>query len=597
MPLIFNDGYVVNYDLINTRVARLDSDDGPMMIVDMNYPEFKSGTLLHQGPWRDSAGGEGDGQLKWSDAYPSDGFDSYGNENDMYNQWYQQLESIKVINGEPSADKSYIYTVHSGAPVYKYRQYIGGANYELRGSGNQICRWVVNNGRGDLSEFHRFSTDSNAHTHAENILFDRDLGYEALFRSYPTTPFGEIVDIEWINEDEVFFLNGRDDVYWGSGNNRLGEFVTYASGIGGILNPWGWSSTMGQSGSIVKSIDSDYLNVGSGDDFRISSSANAKKIRIQKPDNQFNGGSGQDLKVITLVSGVVDGNSAHTPMDGSNDMLISSTLTAPTDTIPSCDSAQYHFHIMTHPALVGPDKKIKRQTYYKFINEFDISEDGTRLFLDVSDWAGGSYLMQMNITTPWDLSTIEPFDYYDSASATSNGGDPAYSGDSNYWAYRIIADSDASFGRIIQSISTTDSAQWESYLTAGTPVGSNPLNVPQKKIFTSADSAIASNSLTNINNIADIKSMFDFDDSTPDTTLWVTDPSGGGYNTKTNMQWNNTGDILYHVHVNGKVTQYDCTKVLGPTNLNHRDLAVNADSNFPSTNSMSGSTITFRGRR
>ena len=597
MPLIFNDGYVVNYDLINTRVARLDSDDGPMMIVDMNYPEFKSSSFSYQGPWRDSAGGDGNGQATYSTTYSSDGFDSYGNENAMYNDWNQQLASIKVINGEPSTDKSYIYTVHNGAPIYKYRQYIGGGNYELRGSGNQICRWVVNNGRGDLSEFHRFSTDSNAHTHAQNILFDKDLDYGALFRSYPTTPFGEIVDIEWINEDEAFFLNGRDDVYWGSGNNRLGEFVTYTSGIGGILNPWGWSSSMGQSGSIATSIDSNYLNVGSGDDFRISSSANAKKIRIQKPDNQANGGSGQALKVITLVSGVVDGNSSHTPMDGSNDMLISSTLTAPTDTIPSSDSAQYHFHIMTHPALVGPDKKIKRQTYYKSINDFDISEDGKRLFLDVNRWDGAMMLMQLDVTTPWDLSTIEPFDYYDSASATSNGGDAAYSGDSNYWAYRIIADSDTGSGRIIQSISTTDSAQWDSYLTAGTPVGLNPLNITQKSIFTEGDSAIASNSLTNINNIADIKSMFDYDDSTPDTTLWVTDPSGGGYNTKTNMQWNNTGDILYHVHVNGKVTQYDCTKVLSPTNLNHRDLATNADSNFPTTNSMSGSTILFRGRR
>ena len=595
MPLIFNDGYVVNYDLINTRVARLDSDDGPMMIVDMNYPEFKSASALTQGPWRDSAGGAGDGQLKYSDAYPSDGFDSYGNEDAIYNAWYQQLESIKVINGEPSADESYIYTVHDGAPIYKYRQYIGGGNYELKGSGNQICRWVVNNGRGDLSEFHRFSTDSNAHTHAENVLFSDKLNYGALFRSYPTTPFNYIKDIEWINKNEAFFLNGRDDVYWGSGNNILGEFVTFVSGFN---NNWGWTSSFGQSGSIATSIDSNYLNVGSGDDFRIASYASAKKIRIQKPDT--NQSTSQDLKLITLVSGVVDGNSAHTPMDGSNDMLISSTLTAPTDTVPSCDSAQYHFHIMTHPALVsaadGSSQETKRQTYYKSINEFDISEDGTRLFLDVSRWDGASMLMQMNITTPWDLSTIEPFDYYDSASAISNGGDATYVGDSQYWAYRIIADSDAS-GRIIQSVIGESPAQWDTYLSSGTPVGGNPLNVTQKSLSTSADSAIASNSLTNINNIADIKSMFDFDDSTPDTTLWVTSTDGSGYNTKTNMQWNNTGDILYHVHVNGKVTQYDCTKVLGPTNLNHRDLATNADSNFPSTNSMSGSTILFRGRR
>tara|TARA_R100000951_G_scaffold21719_1_gene18063 strand:+ start:760 stop:2535 length:1776 start_codon:yes stop_codon:yes gene_type:complete len=591
MPLIFNDGSVVNYDLINTRVARLDSDDGPMMIVDMNYPEFKSASPLTQGPWRDSAGGEGKGQLKWSDAYPSDGFDSIGNENDMYNAWYQQLESIKVINGEPSADESYIYTVHSGAPIYKYRQYVGSGNYELRGSGNQICRWKVNSGRGDLSEFHRFSTDSDAHTHAENVLFSYKLTYGGLFRSYPTTPLSEIVDIEWINKSEAFFLNGRDDAYWGAGNTKLGEFVTYASGFD---NNWGWTSSFGYSGHISTYIDSDYLNVGSADDFRISSYATAKKIRIQKPDT--NQGTSQDLKLITLVSGVVDGNSAHTPMDGSNDMLISSTLTAPTDTVPSCDSAQYHFHIMTHPALVGPNKEIKRQTHYKSINEFDISEDGTRLFLDVMSWDGASLLMQINITTPWDLSTIELFDYYDSASATSNGGDPAYSGDSDYWAYRLVADSDASFGRVLHNTTTTAAVTWDNYLTAGTPVGFQPVNATFKEIYSSGDSAIASNGIK-INNIADIKSMFDYDDSTPDTTLWVTSTDGGGYNTKTNMQWNNTGDILYHVHVNGKVTQYDCTKVLGPTNLHHRDLYINADSNFPSTTSMSGSTIQFRGRR
>ena len=594
MPPIFNDRSVIRHDLLNTRVARLDSDDGPMMIVDMNYPEFKSGNVLKQGPWRDSAGGAGDGQLKWSDAYPSDGFDGYGNENSIYNAWFQQLQSIKIVNGEPSRDESYIYTVHDGAPIYKYRQYIGGSNYELRGSGNQICRWKVNNGRGDLSEFHRFSTDSDAHTHAENVLFSDDLPYGALFRSYPTTPFSEIVDIEWINKNEAFFLNARDDVYWGSGNNRLGEFVTFSSGFN---NNWGWTTSFGRSGAITISIDSDYLNVGSADDFRIDSLASAKKIRIQKPDT--NGNTSQDLKVITLVSGVVDGNSAHTPMDGSNDMLISSTLTAPTDTIPSCDSAQYHFHMMTHPALVGPDSKTKRQTYYKNINEFDISEDGTRLFLDVTQWDGASMLMQMNIATPWDLSTIEPFDYYDSASATSNGGDSNYGGDSDFWAYRhVVIDSDAITGqRITLSTSTTDSAQWDSYLTAGTPVGFNPINVTIKSLHTSADSAKASNSLTNINNIADIKSMFDFDDSTPDTTLWVTDPSGGGYNTKTNMQWNNTGDILYHVHVNGKVTQYDCTKVQGPSTLHHRDMGIYNDSDFPTNNTYNGSTILNRGRR
>ena len=595
MPLIFNDGSVVNYDLINTRVARLDSDDGPMMIVDMNYPEFKSGNQLQQGPWRDSAGGTGDGQLKWSDAYPSDGFDGYGNENSIYNAWFQQLESIKVINGEPSSDKSYIYTVHDGVPIYKYRQYIGGGNYELRGSGNQICRWVVNNGRGDLSEFHRFSTDSDAHTHAENVLFSDKLNYGALFRSYPTTPFNYIRDIEWINRNEAFFLNDRDDIYWGSGNNRLGEFVTFGSGFN---NNWGWSSSFGSSGAIVTSIDSDYLNVGPSDDFRISPYANAKKIRIQKPDT--NGTTSQDLKVITLVSGVVDGNSAHLPLDGYNDMLISSTLTSPTDTRPSCDSAQYHFHMMTHPALVsaadGSSQETKRQTYYKTINEFDISEDGTRLFLDVGRWDGASYLIQMNITTPWDLSTIEPFDYYDSASAISNGGDATYVGDSQYWAYRIIADSDAS-GRIVQSIIGETPAQWDTYLSSGTPVGGNPLNVTFKEIHSQNDSAIASNSSSEIINIADIKGMVDFDGTTPDTTLWNTSTDGDGYNSETNMQWNNTGDIMYLVYANGKVIQYDCTKVLGPTNLHHRDLATNADSNFPSTNSMSGSTIQFRGRR
>ena len=55
------------------------------------------------------------------------------------------------------------------------------------------------------------------------------------------------------------------------------------------------------------------------------------------------------------------------------------------------------------------------------------------------------------------------------------------------------------------------------------------------------------------------------------------------------------------VEVPLKQCMYDAlvswTYNLGPTNLNHRDLALNTDSNFPSTNSMSGSTILFRGRR
>jgi hypothetical protein len=591
MPLIFNDGSVVNYDLINTRVARLDSDDGPMMIVDMNYPEFKSGNALNQGPWRDSAGGTGDGQLKWSDAYPADGFDGYGNENSIYNAWFQQLESIKVINGEPSSDKSYIYTVHDGAPIYKYRQYIGGGNYELRGSGNQICRWVVNNGRGDLSEFHRFSTDSDAHTHAENVLFSDKLPYGALFRSYPATPFNYIRDIEWINRNEAFFLNDRDDIYWGSGNNRLGEFVTFGSGFD---NNWGWSSFFGSSGAIVTSIDSNYLNVGPSDDFRISPYANAKKIRIQKPDT--NGTTSQDLKVITLVNGVVDGNRDHLPFDGNGSMLISSTLTSPTDTRPSCDSAQYHFHPMNHPALVGANKEIKRQTYYRQISNFDISEDGTKLFLDIGDWSGASYLMQMNITTPWDLSTIEPFDYWDSASATSNGGDASYLGDSAYWGQRIIVDSNEIDGRIVGITDgvTDDPVQWDTYLSnyPTNAVGSHPFNVTLKEIHSQNDSAIASNSSSEIINIADIKGMVDFDGTTPDTTLWNTSTDGDGYNSETNMQWNNTGDIMYLVYVNGKVIQYDCTKVLSPTKRDHPDLAFSADST-----GITGTTLEFRGRR
>ncbi len=595
MPPIFNDRSVIRHDLLNTRVARLDSDDGPMMIVDMNYPEFKSGNALKQGPWRDSAGGAGDGQLKWSDAYPSDNFDGFNNENAMYTAWYQQLESIKVINGEPSRDESYIYTVHDGAPIYKYRQYVGSGNYELRGSGNQICRWRVNNGRGDLSEFHRFSTDSDAHTHAENILFSDDLSYGALFRSYPTAPFSQIVDIDWSYRSKAYFLNSRDDVYFGTPNNTIGEIITFSSGFD---NNWGWTSFFGQGGHIATSIDSDYLNVGSGDDFRIASWGTSKKIRVQKSDTTT-GSSSQDLKIITLVDGIVDGNSAHTPFDGDNQMLISSTLTSNNDNIPSCDSAQYHFHIKTHPALVGPDSKTKRQTYYQRINEFDISEDGTRLFLDATRWDGAAVLMQMNITTPWDLSTIEPFDYYDSASATSNGGDSNYAGDSDYWAYRhVVIDSDAITGqRILLATTNTDSAQWDSYLAGGTPVGAGPMNVTIKGMHSQSDSAEASNSSNDIINIADIKGMVDFDGSTPDTTLWVTDPSGSQYNTKTNMQWNNTGDMLYHVHANGKVTQYDCTKVQGPSNLHHRDMALYNDSDFPTNSTFAGSTILNRGRR
>ena len=591
MPPIFKDRSVTHHNLLNTRVARLDSDDGPMMIVDMNYPEFKSASALTQGPWRDSAGGAGDGQVKWSTAYPSDNFDGWNNENAMYTGWYQQLESIKVVNGEPSPDESYIYTVHSGAPIYKYRQYVGGGNYELRGSGNQICRWKVNNGRGDLSEFHRFSTDSDAHTHAENVLFNYNLPYGALFRSYPTTPFSNIVDMDWSYKNKAYFLNSRDDVYWTSTPNyKAGEIVTFSSGFD---NNWGWSSSFGRSGHITTSIDSDYLNVGPGDDFRISQYSEATKIRIQKSDTTASSSS-QDLKVITLVEGIADANSAHDKLDGNNSMLISSTLTSNTDNAPSCDSAQYHFSLLTHPALVGPYSATKRQTNYQRINDFDISEDGTKLFLDASRWDGAGHLLQLSITTPWDLSTVEPFDYWDSASATSNGGDASYSGDSDYWGQRIIADSNETDGRIIQSTAstTTNPTQWDSYLAAGTPVGSNPFNATIKEIHDLNDSAIASNSSSQIGNIADIKGMFDFDGTTPDTTLWVTSTDGDGYNSKVNMQWNNSGDILYHVHVNGKVTQYDCTEILSATKRDHPDLAFSADST-----GITGTTIQFRGRR
>ena len=61
--LLFNPqhGHIVNYDIRNLNVSRLDSDNGPLMVVDMNYPEFKSGNAAYQGPWRDSAGGFGHG--------------------------------------------------------------------------------------------------------------------------------------------------------------------------------------------------------------------------------------------------------------------------------------------------------------------------------------------------------------------------------------------------------------------------------------------------------------------------------------------------------------------------------------------------------
>ena len=229
-------------------------------------------------------------------------------------------------------------------------------------------------------------------------------------------------------------------------------------------------------------------------------------------------------------------------------------------------------------------EKIQKETY----------EECTKLFLDASRWDGAGHLLQLSITTPWDLSTVEPFDYWDSASATSNGGDASYSGDSDYWGQRIIADSNETDGRIIQSTAstTTNPTQWDSYLAAGTPVGSNPFNATIKEIHSSNDSAIASNSSSQIGNIADIKSMFDFDGTTPDTTLWVTSTNGDGYNSKVNMQWNNTGDILYHVHVNGKVTQYDCTEILSATKRDHPDLAFSADST-----GITGTTIEFRGRR
>ena len=155
-----NLGHIVSYDIRNLRPSRLDSDNGPLMVVDMNYPEFKSQLWNKQGPWRDSADGGHAGQRLPKDFYPNDTvqYDLDRNAGDTY--FRGGIHNIKFwpAGYTEAAGKSSFVTVHYGPPYYYVRRYVGyGASpitgYQLQQEASQVTSWQVNNPRGDLSNF------------------------------------------------------------------------------------------------------------------------------------------------------------------------------------------------------------------------------------------------------------------------------------------------------------------------------------------------------------------------------------------------------------------------------------------------------------
>ena len=526
--LLFNPqyGHIVNYDIRNLNVSRLDSDNGPLMVVDMNFPEFKGLSYTLQGPWRDSAGGSPNflsGQASAEDAYPND--------NVEYSTYYGPLGSqgvhqntITTLKQYPiSNTQSVFHTHHLGSyPAYTYRQYIGSGNYEIRNAAPQQAAWTVNNGKGDLSEFHRFYSghigDSNSWDYAEDNLFSAKLPYGAYFRSYPSTPINKMVDTEFVNRGRIaYVLETHDPLeFTGREFGRITRFSNSTNDYNTFTSNFGYTGT----GTLCDVLDSDFLNVGPDDDWQIDNFSYARKLRIQDDGNQYR--TSGNRKLLVLVSGGYDANTFQSQTY--QDTILSCTLVSETSTTINCDSAQYHFNLRNHTGIDQTDSGVT-QTFYRNIQSFDVSRDGKILTVVAGDFAGASYLLNFNMSTPWDLSTVDPWDWYDSgAAATGALGNYAPAG-------RTIS---PSIGRA--------------------------LNVPYREMYAAADSA---NTLLP-DNIADAKGMYGIiDSSAVDFTHWnlkgnPQHRSGIGTDVQ-DICWNHDGSLLYVVgSTGGSVVQYNC---------------------------------------
>lgn len=586
-----NLGHIVSYDIRNLRPSRLDSDNGPLMVVDMNYPEFKSQLWNKQGPWRDSADGGHAGQRLPKDFYPNDTvqYDLDRSAGDTY--FRGGIHNIKFwpAGYSEAAGKSSFVTVHYGPPYYFVRRYVGyGASpttgFQLQQEASQITSWQVNNPRGDLSEFHRYYSghnfigDSQSWDYSEANLFRNDLYYGAFFKSYPYSAVNNLVDVEFPHNQLIWTLESRDDV---AGDTHCGTLRRYNTSSSYWHN---WSSTASfTSPATTIAIDSDFLNVAAGDDWYIGPSsgnfvASAVKIRIQRPESVAIPSTQQSRKVLMHVRGIIPRHDRgynykswydwdHHDSIGSNyvgyrsDWIISATLTDAADANITADSSAYHFNIAQHIGYQGSNYSPTKQRYYTDIQAFDISNDGKILTVAVDDFAGGDAILNFTLDTPWDLRTVQPWDWYDSAAAASG---------------RAGTDTLSGFG-ISKSVGTA-------------------INVPRREFYTNADSAMT----YRLYNIADVKGMTGVVGSgtsylgdSGDFTHWTINKAatyergiGNGINA---IQWNDRGTLLYVVGQDGAVVQYE-TGIL-------RDSAFAKDLYYTDDSTGPGGKITWYGRK
>lgn len=456
--MILNNGkssHLLNWDIRHLRISRLDSSDGPLMVVDMNYPEYKDLSILSQGPWRDSHAGNAAGSQKvpgtyyYNDAVQYDEFAIRGNPDDpdpVFNGGILNLKTLPVPYLEDNnrgKNACSFYTVHLGAPWRTVRTYIGGGNYEVRGRGRQISHWEVNNTRGDLSEFHPLYTDPNGNNDSDQrifvqkVLHKNDIAIDTPWVSYSSLPNNSVQDIEINNSAYAYILSHNDEVV-DAGGPSCGVIRRYSTGYGTGGQQFGsWvkgSSTPFRVPTTIAALDSDWFNADSEGwwiSYRSTQPTTirgyAHKFRMQLGPSANGAPSyGDDnLKVLIHCSGIRPQRHGWPGAGGFVDehWIISATMNNYGGGL-TIDSDQYHFNWQHHPGFYDSSEPATSVYFDDRIDAFDISQDGKIMTLLVTRFDGARFLMNFVLDTPWDLSTVQPFDWYDDAAGsgqTRNG--------------------------------------------------------------------------------------------------------------------------------------------------------------------------------
>lgn len=481
--MILNNGkssHLLNWDIRHLRPSRLDSSDGPLMVVDMNYPEYRNSSILNRGPLRDSHAGNAAGsQIVNGTYYPNDVVE-YGSNTSretgsitkspdpVFNGGILNLKMLPVPflqdgnRGKPAAS---FYTVHFGMPIRTRRTYIGAGIYQLRGNGTQISHWQVNNNKGDLSEFHKYYTDPNGNNDSDQKIFVEQnlhknyIPIGASYISYPNVINSSVRDIELTNSAFTYLLSDNDPI--ADTTAKCGTIRRYPTDYGTAQNFGSWRPGSGvpfRVPTTIATLDSDFFNAN-GEDWWISRvsgnynfDAHAYKMRMQLgPTPNGNPTYGDDnLKVLIHCTGLKKQSEGW---DGYNTFvddswIISATMSNYQGSSFTIDSDQYHFNLKRHSS--NPNSGINTYWANRGFDAFDISQDGKIMTLVANNFAGGQELVNFVLDTPWDLSTVQPFDYFDSAT-TGNGsftrnGDAlvASSGQSlNNPKYDIYSDADS----------------------------------------------------------------------------------------------------------------------------------------------------------